>query len=361
MVEDLSTLSLKAFSMDSLCGYRFDSRRNVFIAALVSISICVVSLYLKDLRDDSSSLPAPAVVQVRENIFSSLPSKPGPKCVGLSLHEELDEMLSDFEQVFLLMLPKAAGISLGAFSSACFNSTDAGIYSPESTYFRDSASPPTLLASHIVKLETLLKIVKHATKKTLIVMTYREETSRYLSGIRHVLAARTCFLGKKEGHVLDMSETNGTTWCTVSEDYAMKIIKERQAEIGIGVPEHLTCDFYQSMVSNAPNFMFVDFSRASELQKILAKHYCPELMAQPMKYNMASQSTTRVRLRLKNGEEVELTEWLQAKKNVLEFATDARANATCQATTRYMEDELNRCGSQSMQVTPEDILKWGIH
>jgi hypothetical protein len=114
-------------------------------------------------------------------------------------------------------------------------------------------------------------------------------------------------------------------------------------EIGHGASDILTCKAYKAIEENEPNMIFLHYKQANKLQRLLAKHHCPELLDEPpTETNVASDKPMSVYLRLRKegGDIVKLEDWLHAKGDLLEWSLKLRKNATCQAKTKHMEDKL---------------------
>ena len=169
-------------------------------------------------------------------------------------------------------------------------------------------------------------------------------------------------MSKEEGVTIVNNE------CQVTEEKLGKTIKEKRYEIGNGVLRLLTCEFYQSIKDNRPNLVFMHYTQASRLQKLLAKHHCPDV-TEDVRINVGAvkQPITIVLGGSKNsGERVDLNDWLKAKSRLIEYAfatkenvsvknkkewIDTKEGFSCQATTRDVEDLLLECPSQMLQVS----------
>ena len=117
--------------------------------------------------------------------------------------------------------------------------------------------------------------------------------------------------------------------------------------------------------------VFVHYKQANKLQKLLAKHHCPELLEEPpTEANVATENRMEVYLRLQKGEDagtvtststsivVKLDEWLHEKSGLLESSLQMKKDISCQAKTRHMEDDLFACPDQAIKVTSSCIKSW---
>ena len=83
----------------------------------------------------------------------------------------------------------------------------------------------------------------------------------------------------------------------------------------------MTCKAYEAIEQNAPNMIVLHYKQANKLQKLLAKHHCPELLEEPpIEANVAKEKRLTVYLRLQKqgGAVVNLAKWLHEKSATLE-------------------------------------------
>lgn len=189
-----------------------------------------------------------------------------------------------------------------------------------------------------------MSIVKHATRKTLTVYIHRDETERLISSIREVIT-NICKRSK-----IDRNETH----CILNETSVIYQIGMKKNEIGFGSTEILTCNLYEAIEQNAPNMIFIHYKQVGKLQKLLAKHHCPELIQTPSNENVGKEKSIKAYLRLQRGGDVVfLEEWFEVKKHMLEYSLKLKNQVTCQAKTRQMEDTLFSC--------PDEVIKFPVN
>ena len=87
-----------------------------------------------------------------------------------------------------------------------------------------------MLASHIYNGNLFCKVMKHATKDSIIVYSHREETDRVISAIRFDISTRVCSGALKQTGVKKVNKNE----CQVPEVVLTNIIKNSVAEINIG-------------------------------------------------------------------------------------------------------------------------------
>jgi len=305
------------------------------------------------------------------------------KCLGLGIGGELDRLLSQHQHkhVILAMPAKAAGSSMKTFAARCSGNHNV----PEHLLYRNRIVEsgfltlqqefPSLIASHVSSDRDLQTLIRHASRNTLVVYVHREETSRIVSAINHVIEARVCPNGKGGTTTSSAGIPTNTMRkdipCTVREDVLVDVIQRGTNEIGLGAPQILTCGTYDAIRDNASvlprNLLFVDYKQASKLQAVLAKHYCPEQSDEEAIFHNALSSKRPVGVALTgstggtitsgdndndndngNTTVVSLEAWLDAKKDILEYALKTKQTASCQTKTRNMEEALLACPDEAL-------------
>ena len=120
-----------------------------------------------------------------------------------------------------------------------------------------------------------------------------------------VLMSHIClnsFKGKKPKKELNFTVEINENKCTIDEEHLIQIIKGKFLEIGYGVPEITTCNFFDSIAQNDPsNLVFVHFKQANKLQTILAKNHCSHIVKDlPIVTNVAADKKMEPFVRLKS-------------------------------------------------------------
>lgn len=285
--------------------------------------------------------------------------EPTGQCLSLKFEDQMDAVITNSTQVFITMPPKAAGTSLKQFTKKCMkqNTRDNFINLPHhvKNFLTDTFELPSIITSHLYSDQPLVDLAQQGTRQTLMIYMHRDETQRLLSGIWQVLT-RICAVGKNKDVIVEGNQTH----CILSEGPVVKFIENRVNEIGAGSPEILTCAAYEAIERNAPNMIVVHYKQANKLQKLLAKHHCPELLEElPTKANVSKEKNLAVYLRLqKGGADVDLDKWLHKKSAILEWSLKLKKHASCQAKTRHMEDALFACSDQTIKVSSTDVERW---
>jgi len=270
-------------------------------------------------------------------------------------------MIAQHDQIFLTMPAKAAGTSMKDFVKRCLPNSkknpDNFVNYPDKTksFLTSSFKLPPVIASHMLTDQALIDLMQHASSDlTLLVYIHRSETDRLLSAIRQVLASLVC--DRKTYKIGDLKRFHmerNATHCILNEGPAVELIERRVAEIGIGSFNVLSCRAYEVMKETAPNLVLLNYQQAGKLQQLLAKKYCPDV--DPKRSNDGLKKT-QVYLRLENHKNkkeqqiVKLSDWLQIKRNLLEWTLKLKSNATCQAKTKEMERRLSSCPDEAMQL-----------
>ena len=210
--------------------------------------------------------------------------------------------------------------------------------------FASQLKMPSLVASHIAHPMRMHNTIVHATEETLIVYIYREETNRQMAAISTVV----------EQECVNRNSGVKPRECQMQEGELLKLLQEQVMEMKMGIAQHMTCKTYEVIKDNNPNLIFMHYKMASQLQKLLAKHHCPQV-TQEMRENVAAQKNMNISIVLEgqsnNSSLVSLHDWLDAKRQLLELALGLRKHASCQATTKDIQHELLRCRDETLQVS----------
>ena len=327
-----------------------------------------------------------------ESALSSTDALNGPRttvaaeCLSPNLEEKLDAIISNSRQIFLTMPAKGAGTHSFQFTRECMQEDypDYNFWDMQQAFnvpafaeqsFRDSPKVPPILSGHLNHDKKLVNLIVNSPRKDLIIYIHREEESRKQSGIKYIAAKRIC--SKKHPENSDAFPKDSLislndTHCIIDEEEFLNLVKTKHTEIGTGGVEILTCDLYDAIEQNEPNMIFINFLQVDQLLKVLAKHYCPELldemnlkedrklarMAKGRKRRVETKGETLTYLQLKSGETVEMHDWLNAKGAALDWALQMNQAGSCQAKTRHMEDELFRCPDEMIKVSSEASKNW---
>ena len=281
-----------------------------------------------------------------------------------SLHinslKSLDIIMNQTNQVFMTMPTKAAGTTINTFTRYCMdhlNMTGNFMNFQEQIekIFIDNYQAPSIISSHLRSDGPFIGIVKGATRETLVIYLHREELSRVRSATQHVLMSKICTYiarGKKLMDKYHFDVEVNSTRCTIDEEHIITIIKNRDAEIGFGAPEILTCDYFDAIAQNTPyNLVFIHYSQANKLQRILAKHYCPHAMKDlPIAKNVAIKKKMElfVRLQTNRSRTVSFEDWFDTKQNLIFWALNSNSKMNCKSKIIDMEDHLFSCPDEAV-------------
>ena len=99
------------------------------------------------------------------------------------------------------------------------------------------------------------------------------------------------------------------------------------------------------------------------MQKVLAKHYCPEfLIESPITHNVSDEKKISVFLLRHDSDReenaIKLETWLEQKKKLIKWALDLRFAASCQGKTKHMEAMLFSCSNEALKVTTHIMKDW---
>lgn len=276
-------------------------------------------------------------------------------CISLDKGKDMDILLSKYKQVFVMMPAKASGTSLKTFTRRCMQSSNTSSFAEIDNIFSKSAGRqeafveqlkmPSLVASHATNLSHILNLIKHVTRDSLIVYSHREETDRLMSAIKQVVRSMCRVRGEsREGLRITAGE------CYVNEKLLTDTIASRIGEIHMGAPELLTCETYKAIEDRRPTMIFMDYEKASQLQRLLAKHHCPEV-TDTFRISSSKSLFTVLGGSENTGTVVSMDEWLSAKKGLMEYVYGLRRDASCQGVTQDIEDDLFSCRSATLDVS----------
>lgn len=268
--------------------------------------------------------------------------------------QDMDLLIANARQIFVTMPAKSGGTSMKRFTEKCMkNKITDNILNVKETGFRwkkllMNSLPQPIISSHLYTDDNFNYLVNSANQDTLIIYSHREEGSRLTSAVKFVATERLC-RGKGNG-----------THCILDELVLINTIAAQDNEIGFSTHRLLTCQLYEAIHESAPKLVFLHYKQLDKLQRLLAKHHCPELSNElPVKKNVAGDKALKV-LIAQNGVEnfVDIDEWLHTKSHSLEWTLELKTNASCQGKTIHMEYELFSCPDEALRITFESIDRW---
>jgi len=328
-----------------------------------------------NLEGTSATVTAAAVVAEKGSRAGSV------QCMDLNLNQGMDSLVARAHQIFITMPTKGGGSSMNTFTRRCNNITKVRQFGfigndDQKELLVGSMQGESIISSHVSKDTGLIRLAMYPSQKTLMIHIHREEGERVISAVK-MISHHMCrmnyqgplqYLYKPNPkgdccqHVYNKTViTKNETHCILDAESMVDWIAKGHREVGGGAPKVLTCKLYDALQENAPQLVFLNYKQIDKLQTLLAKHHCPELLDElPIKINVADDKEQKIFLYDGNHEKgaVRIEEWLDAKGPVLEWALNLRSEASCQAKTIHMEDELFGCPDEALKVTPESIKKW---
>lgn len=203
---------------------------------------------------------------------------------------------------------------------------------------------PLILPSHFWIPDKLAKLLRNASRKTLIIYSHRDESSRFKSAVKHVLS-QWC-MGKTNPRMPEprsefFAKIDGNDCFLNEQKFIDKVLKLRNFEMAMSTNALLTCKSYQSIEEYAPNMIFVDYTNATKVQNLLAEKYCPNMTHT---FTTTTPKTFAIYItREEDGESVLLSDWMDRKMPFIEWTLGLNDKASCLVKTRQMEDELDLC------------------
>jgi len=300
------------------------------------------------------------------------------QCLGLdpnqgNTSQDMDSLVASASQIFVTMPAKAGGSSMKVFTKRCMkNEVADNILTSEELwkdYLVNSSRIQPIISSHLYNDNHFVRLAKLSSRKTLIIYTHREESSRVISAVKQI-GDNICnfFAGRysnenKTRTTFKIRKNN--THCSLDEGSFVNDIAANGGEVGLSTFRLLTCQSYNAIQDNSPQLVFLHYKQVDKLQRILAKHHCPEILGDlPIKANVAAVKSLQVLLHKKESDKagsksvVRLEDWLDEKGPAMEWALKLRRDASCQAKTVHMEDELFACPDETLRVTPESVDRW---
>ena len=276
----------------------------------------------------------------------------------LSFEQDVDQLVSDAEQIYITMPDKCAGTAMKNFVNNCVENHADGMLRDNQVFLKGmlshSMEMPTVIADHTDNEAHLLKVLQSAPTNSLVIYIYREESDREASAIRMVVEQHMCYKERTfEPAVPIRYEGQGRTCVIESESrFIESVIKPRFWEIGNGIYDTLTCKTHEAIEKEGPNMIMVHYKQVDRLQKVIAKYRCPDL-TRVFKTNAASDKREAM-IQLQTGERVSIKEWTDSKKGQFGFLHNVNINEyepKCRAKTRMMEKEMLGCEDEVIRVS----------
>ena len=273
----------------------------------------------------------------------------------------MDWRVAEASNVVVVSPPKSSGTTMRVFMNNCY--PDHGFEDVKTNlqrFISSSLDLPKLLSSHISFDKHLIHLLKNVPDDFLVIFVYREESDRKASAVKMVAQSRYC---DGEGrHIFEEpTMTKNETHCVIEDEEQLLQMTEGKGpyEVGPDVNSILSCNTYDAIEITNPNLMMMNFRHVDQLQPILAKYHCPELLPQlPFRNNIASTKRDWVYVRTReNGAEVKLEEWAKSKKQFLDWAynTDEKVQKFCRGKTRKLQNEMNRCSDQLVDLRRNEV------
>jgi len=281
------------------------------------------------------------------------------------------------------MPPKGGGLSLEGFTNMCFPPKNLGfaesIFTPLTEDHRFMhAEIPELLTGHVDRIDVLTHIMNSIPKDALVILMYREESSRKTSAAKFVATERLCGdlrepfpglgptgLPEYDNHPLvypnDVGVYHENGKCIIGDEHAFiqKVMVERYIEVGSEMNHLMSCPFHEALKNNFPNFVLVNYKQADGVQMALAKRFCPQIMpVLPLHVNVSGEKGDKEEPHIKvkeTGKVIELSEWAESKRMFFDWALHWENGqddyVSCQADTRFYENTLLTCKDEAIRLS----------
>eukprot|EP00985_Skeletonema_marinoi_P020733 scaffold12395_cov162-Skeletonema_marinoi.AAC.1 len=329
--------------------------RRAWVAACVVIFFSASNLYQVEVQD---YVQVDTLYKVNQTRTANPPPE---QCLNLEIKQDMDSLIASARQVFITMPAKAGGTSMKRFTEKCMNNRghgsidnilNNGLFNKKSLIRKVHAD--SIVSSHLYDSNGLIRLAKYPSRETLMIHIHREETKRVVSGVKTVMST-ICNGSRSYGL---SAKKNGTVECILEEGPVVDLIAKREGEVQFATHDILNCASYEALQDNGPQLVIINYKQVDKLQALLAKHHCPQLEL-PVRENIAADKSMDVFLKLETtGGVINIDDWLHEKGPSLEVALNLRKDASCQAKTFHMEDELFGCPDEALWVTTESIKGW---
>lgn len=322
---------------------------------LLSFSVALSLVSLWELLEESRS------IDWDNKFLAKSYQKVHETSTCLSFDEDVDRRIAEAKQVFITMPAKAAGSSLKKFADKCtnFHYLDNFIISPPHilAFLSKSRDLPSIIVSHIPDHKALVRLAETSPRDVLTIFVYREESERKVSAIKHVV--ESCFCHDScwpRVNITDygVSVQKNETACVIYNERRLihNVIKKNKWEIGFDTNNILSCPLHEAIDDNAPNMIMTNYKQADRLQKVLAKHHCPDLMSEvPTRINFSKDKTVNAFVHTEDDGDVPLTEWVESKRVFFDWALQEQSDdKTCKSRTRQLENNMFSCDDEAISL-----------
>lgn len=341
-----------------------------FVATILMLAYLMIQIqelkmmtqYMPKARTETNDRSIPQVLKTTDTKPETSKLSSNTKCISFS--NDIETLFNTtIKQVYITTPAKTGGSSLKNFTKACMGKErtipiDNYINwskKPELVTGTSSLTPPSIITGHVFNDDAMVNIIQSMTDESITLYTYRHESDRLLSAIRHVVA-RLCkdkniTLEKYVPHV-----KHTDTECSIEQHALVDIIREQRLEIGFSVYNTLTCRVFDSIEENRPNFVLVHYKQVNRVRDILAKYHCPEFRNYTINSPIVAKDMdifVNIPKQGSKSEKVSLSTWLKEKRQVLQFSLDLKRKVTCQGKLRSIEKKLLSCEDELLQFTTD--------
>ena len=141
-------------------------------------------------------------------------------------------------------------------------------------------------------------------------------------------------------HATFAVETTDTSCKVAEQPLVDELIEKQIGEIQLSAP--LGCSVWDEIDETGPNIVFVDYRQADDIQNILGARYCPTVAARRVNQDAAPDDKFQYIVKRKGGGEVDLHEWLDEKRSMLEWTLRLRSSS-CKRKVRMLQRTLESC------------------
>jgi hypothetical protein len=281
-------------------------------------------------------------------LFSLLPAVAAENDACFSIPLNLPDLVRNAKRVTLFSPEKTGSTSMLNFTNRCRDNggTPDFMRDAKRTDLLDKPTAPQKLLFTRLATESTEFVTQ--APDSLIIFTFREERSRLISAIKQVVG-RQCNQ-QAQYCQRDIKRRNDTI--VDVKFFIENVLVRRAGEIGRGsMPDLLSCPLQNAIKSSPATFIMIDYTMVDQLQAVLAKEMCPEVIPKLPIVENVSERKWITYIRLKNGSQADelLDDWVDSRVDLLAWALHYR-HPGCNSQFRRLQSDFQTCKTKAMRV-----------
>jgi len=333
-----------------------------FLAGFVASFLVLSSMYMLSnfiIPLDTTSLVSTVI---KTSVTTPINDRKQYKCLTLT---DMKDLVARLPQVFLFATTKAGGTSFKSFAKTCAQSN---VKNLDPKQIMEEYHVPSIISEHIGPgmTERFLNLLHQASTSSLIIHSHRLEISRLKSAIIFVIRKLVdpesslpeimAWSSEFQRRYKFKVKYDGTNYF-IPEGALLVILKEKSQEIRFLDTEVLTCDVFDSLQNQSPQFIFMNYQQSNRIQSLLSEKHCPGQANIETNKGQVSGRGLNVIVKVPSDHSQRyISDWVDMKINILQWAYNMKQNNECQGKIRIMEKELFSCPSELIQVNNLNII-----